>query len=138
MTTRRGFLGAMLAAAVAPAIVRAGSLMPIYVPKAPKLLTLWGDGVHDDTAALQALIGGTSVIYHGTQYIPCNGRIVVPQATFLVNAPLVLTRDTDFNAAHIESASPSYMLEVAPDITVSNGYFTSTNSRLQDGVRFNA
>ena len=30
--TRRGFIGAMLAAAVAPAIVRASSLMPIYVP----------------------------------------------------------------------------------------------------------
>lgn len=33
MTTRRGFLGAMLAAAVAPAIVRAQSLMPIQAPK---------------------------------------------------------------------------------------------------------
>ncbi len=30
--TRRGFLGAMLAAAAAPAIVKAGSLMPVYVP----------------------------------------------------------------------------------------------------------
>lgn len=33
MTTRRGLLAAMLAAAAAPAIVRASSLMPIYVPK---------------------------------------------------------------------------------------------------------
>lgn len=32
MMNRRGFLGAMLAAAAAPAIVRASSLMPIYVP----------------------------------------------------------------------------------------------------------
>ena len=31
--SRRGFLGAMLAAAAAPAIVRASSLMPIVVPK---------------------------------------------------------------------------------------------------------
>lgn len=30
---RRGFLGAMLAAAAAPAIVKAESLMPIWVPK---------------------------------------------------------------------------------------------------------
>ena len=30
--SRRGFMGAMLAAAAAPAIVRFGSLMPIYVP----------------------------------------------------------------------------------------------------------
>jgi hypothetical protein len=32
MTNRRGFLGAMFAAAAAPAIVRAESLMKIYVP----------------------------------------------------------------------------------------------------------
>ena len=32
MTNRRGFFGAMLAAAAAPAIVRAESLMKIYVP----------------------------------------------------------------------------------------------------------
>jgi hypothetical protein len=32
MTSRRGFLGAILAAAAAPAIVRAESLMKIYVP----------------------------------------------------------------------------------------------------------
>lgn len=32
MTNRRGFFGAMFAAAAAPAIVRAESLMKIYVP----------------------------------------------------------------------------------------------------------
>lgn len=32
MTNRRGFLGSMFAAAAAPAIVRAESLMKIYVP----------------------------------------------------------------------------------------------------------
>lgn len=37
MIARRGFLGTILAAAAAPAIVRASSLMPIYVPK-PRLL----------------------------------------------------------------------------------------------------
>ena len=49
---RRSFLGALIAAAAAPAIVRADSLMPLYVPRPPKL---WGDGIHDDTAALQWL-----------------------------------------------------------------------------------
>lgn len=33
MISRRGLLGAMLAAAVAPAVVRASSLMPIAAPK---------------------------------------------------------------------------------------------------------
>ena len=32
MTNRRGFFGSMLAAAMAPAIVRSESLMKIYVP----------------------------------------------------------------------------------------------------------
>jgi len=33
MLKRRGFLAAMLAAAAAPAVVRASSLMPIFVPR---------------------------------------------------------------------------------------------------------
>lgn len=36
--SRRGFLGAMLAAAAAPAFVKADSLMPIFVPKAKIIL----------------------------------------------------------------------------------------------------
>jgi len=38
MTTRRGFLKSILALAAAPAIVKASSLMPIYVPK-PEVFT---------------------------------------------------------------------------------------------------
>lgn len=53
---RRGFLRGLFAA---PAIVAASSLMPVSA----KLLLdlppkLWGDGIHDDTAALQALLDG--------------------------------------------------------------------------------
>lgn len=33
MTSRRGFLGSIFAAAAAPAIVRAASLMPVTAPK---------------------------------------------------------------------------------------------------------
>lgn len=50
----------------APAIVRATSLMPIYVP--PKLI-LWEDGIHDDWEAAQA------VIYSGIVY-DRNGKLV--------------------------------------------------------------
>jgi len=39
MTNRRGFLGAMFAAAAAPAIVRAESLMKIYVPPQEMVFT---------------------------------------------------------------------------------------------------
>ncbi len=43
MTTRRGFLKAILALGVAPAIVKAENLMPIYVPKKQPIL-LFGSG----------------------------------------------------------------------------------------------
>lgn len=39
MATRRSFLRGVIAAALAPAIVRAESLMPIYVPPPPKIIT---------------------------------------------------------------------------------------------------
>lgn len=54
---RRGFLLASLAAFAAPAIVHADSLMRLAVPR----LVLWGDGVHDDTQALQNLLAGLDV-----------------------------------------------------------------------------
>jgi len=57
MTTRRGFLGAILAAGAAPLIVKAGVLMPIRDTR----VLLWADGLHDDTAALQHWINGGDV-----------------------------------------------------------------------------
>lgn len=53
ISSRRGFLFGAAAVALAPAIVRASNLMPISVLKPPRL---WGDGIHDDTEALQHLI----------------------------------------------------------------------------------
>lgn len=53
--SRRRFLFGAGAAALlaAPALVHASSLMKLSVPRVPKL---WGDGIHDDSAALQYLI----------------------------------------------------------------------------------
>lgn len=48
--TRRGFLGTAIGAAV----VAAAAPLPIL----PDLPTLYGDGIHDDTAGLQAAIDG--------------------------------------------------------------------------------
>jgi hypothetical protein len=40
--TRRGFLGAILAAGIAPAIVRASSIMPLWLPRDPtKAILTW-------------------------------------------------------------------------------------------------
>ena len=49
-TSRRRFLFGAAALALAPALVRAESIMPISVPRLPKL---YGDGIHDDTYALE-------------------------------------------------------------------------------------
>lgn len=58
MIDRRGFLKAILAAGVAPYIsTTAGVLMPVR----QRTIWLWGDGVHDDTEALQALFDGRFV-----------------------------------------------------------------------------
>ena len=54
MTTRRGFFKLIAGAAIAPVAAKAAALMP----SAP---ILWGDGVHDDTEALQALLDGRVV-----------------------------------------------------------------------------
>ena len=59
--TRRGFLGAMLAACTAPAIVRADNIMRVFVPPERGII-LWGDGFHDDTESLEAFFEGRKVV----------------------------------------------------------------------------
>lgn len=80
---RRGFLAGVIALAAAPAIVRADSLMKVVVPRLPKL---WGDGVHDDTAYLQALLDKA-------------GKVQLPSGIFLVSAPLILRSNTDLDGS---------------------------------------
>ena len=80
---RRGFIGSILALCAAPAIVRADSLMRIIPPRA---LILWGDGIHDDTLAFQALVQGAVVrMVSGAIIESSPGRIVLPKGTFRVS-----------------------------------------------------
>lgn len=89
---RRGFLGALGLALAAPAIVRADSLMRV-VPV--HTLLLWGDGIHDDTVALQSLVDGSDrvvmsdqrTVYRRNQ----NGSIFLAAGTYAIRAPLVIT-----------------------------------------------
>jgi hypothetical protein len=93
MTTRRGFLRAMLAAAAAPAIVRAESLMPI----APRIWTppLTAQTIRDITAPLSeyvvfchpsmyedmyrlAAVTGEATLYRGELY--SYGVRIIPNA----------------------------------------------------------
>jgi hypothetical protein len=86
---RRGLLGSILAAAAAPMLVQAGVLMPV---KAERLI-LWGDGIHDDTAALQALFDGGTTDMRSTARIASRaGRLSIERGSFLLSAPLVIQR----------------------------------------------
>jgi len=65
ISSRRRFLLGAGVLFAAPALVKVSSLMPISVPRPPKL---WGDGIHDDTKALQWFIDNNK-----------NGIIVIPE-----------------------------------------------------------
>lgn len=87
----------MLAAAAAPAIVKASSLMPIYVPKivTPSYMTLWGDGVHDDQPALAALLSGGLVADRTGKLIEQQGGMIyLPPGTYAVGRSTRFTKDT--------------------------------------------
>lgn len=115
--SRRGFLGAMLAAAAAPAIVKSDSLMRIVVPK-PLLLTLWGDGLHDDAQAIQALINGKSVMFEGREFGPHpGGSVHLPIRTFALWSSLVIGDGSMLhgNGAWLEATHKGPIIEVKPN-----------------------
>lgn len=80
---RRSFLRGLIAA---PAIVAAGSLMPIRSIERFLLPTLWGDGVHDDSAAIQALIDGKPYIKNGLVV----GSSLLNGGHYLLNKTIIL------------------------------------------------
>jgi hypothetical protein len=97
VTTRRGFLGAMLAAAAAPAFVKAGVLMPVRKIIVPPTLTaaplvLWGDGVTDDTAAMQAAIRGEPVINRNGSKVNQAGTIFLAGGTYRISQTIHLEK----------------------------------------------
>ena len=70
---RRDFLKAMLATAAAPAIVKLSSIMPVV--QLSDGLILWGDGIHDDTRAIQALLDGGRIVRSSDGILIPNGYI---------------------------------------------------------------
>lgn len=57
MMNRRSFLSSILVAACSPAIVSAGNIMRVRADR----IILYGDGLHDDLYALQAIVDGKNV-----------------------------------------------------------------------------
>jgi Pectate lyase superfamily protein len=95
MLNRRGFLGGLFSAIAAPAIVKAENLMPIFVPKliVPSL-ELFGDGITDDTTALNHLLAGGSVMYKDSFLKAQDGTIYLPTGSYLVESSLVINRNS--------------------------------------------
>jgi hypothetical protein len=126
--SRRGFLGAILAAAAAPAIVKSDSLMRIVVPR-PVLLTLWGDGVHDDAQAIQALVSGQSVMFGGREFGPRpDGSIFFPSGTFAMGAVAVIGSGAKLfgNGTQLKALTKAPMLELKPgtqDVLIRDFHF---------------
>lgn len=83
---RRGFLSGILALSAAPAIVSAGTLMRIQ----PAKIILWGDGVHDDTAGLEALHLDREVYRPDGSILRASAdRIYLPAGKYKLSCPLV-------------------------------------------------
>ena len=103
--TRRGFLGAMLVAATAPAFVKADSLMRLAVPRGMAQtasgLVIWGDGVHDDTAALQAYMYGEPVAWASDPLSPFTGFL--RGGTFRITSSLLLSSGSRLGGGHIDA-----------------------------------
>lgn len=104
--TRRGFLGVASALFLAPAIVRAESIMQI----APQRLVLYGDGINDDAPALRALMMGGRVINRSSALL---GKGSITGGSLFLGTTLILPNvEFNFNGTHLAcAASPVFQSE---------------------------
>lgn len=89
---RRGFLALIASAGIAAAAASTGlgRLMPQPTRPVP---ILYGDGFHDDTASLKAMLRGEPVEYDGRVTTSPAGRsIFVPPGTYQLYGPLELPK----------------------------------------------
>jgi len=92
---RRDFLKSMIyGAATATAtgrivrgLVSAGAMASPFV--------LYGDGVTDDTAAIQALIDGCEVVHKGRVIKKVNNIVYLPAATYCINGHITARRKSE-------------------------------------------
>lgn len=86
MTTRRGFFKLVAGAAIASVGAKAASILP-DVP------ILWGDGIHDDTCAFQALIDGKVVEFADPRKAVgagwFNDILILPHGDYRMKAAIV-------------------------------------------------
>jgi hypothetical protein len=79
------------------------------------LMTLWGDGVHDDAQAMQALVNGQSVMFRGREFGPRpDGSIFFPSGTFAMGATAIIGSGSKLfgNDTTLKALSTAPMLEL--------------------------
>lgn len=121
--SRRSFLrGALTVAAV--------SVLPALPKALAGIPTLYGDGVHDDTDALNALFSGErvlcegNIIRHGE-----NGEIVMKGGSYLISQTVFVSVSNISVTEAAFTAAPGfkmdYMMKVSDEVTgeISNCYF---------------
>lgn len=99
--SRRSFLRGALAA---PAVVAAASLMPVRAIERLLIPRLWGDGVHDDTAALQAVLDGRPYWYGGLLMRAPAGVVLMPPGALAFR----LSQPVDFRSLLRRQAQPHH------------------------------
>ena len=107
--SRRGFLGALLAAGIAPAIVRPASLMKIWVPPEPKIwVPDWS--AYDGT--------GLDAGYLLQRCVREMRRVIVPAGVYFIGTPVELQSNTfiDMSGSRINMPEGSSILKAEGEL----------------------
>lgn len=120
---RRGFLKGILAAGIAPYVVTSsGVLMPVrsLARSFPGgLLTLYGDGVTDDTAAMQAYMDGKKVVFRDGSAFTGSMR----GGIYLVSSSIKLASNISLSDGMILGASglhgPAFIVDSTENVSFS-------------------
>lgn len=125
MIQRRSFLGSILALAAAPSIVRASSLMPLWVP--PKAI-IWGDGVHDDAAGLAALFAGLPYVIKAASAGVIRrdeaGRVSIDRGDFFMTEALPMSTGMSVTNSRFKIDQALSKVKAAVVVSPKEGYFT--------------
>lgn len=88
--SRRWFLKCALGVSAAAVLSQTlPDIAAAFTPPGPPMPRLYGDGYHDDTPALQALIDGKPVMFDGAVRYPDQpGTLHLPSGTFRFDGPI--------------------------------------------------
>lgn len=100
---RRGFFGLIASAALVAAASTTG-LGRTLGRLAPPIPILYGDGLHDDTSALNAMLSGQDVYHEATASILAGeDHVVVPRGMYALYDTLVIDRPVLIAGSHFEA-----------------------------------